>query len=387
MREEMTSKERMLTAMRNQQPDRVPVAPDISNMIPARLTGKPFWDIYMHDDPPLWRAYIDAVRYFGFDGWVQYGGSVAFQPRRDERQFESRVLSQNAERITVETVCHTPAGDLTSETVYYVDNPPTVTRKWIKDLSADMPKLRYFFPEIVSCDDAVLREQQLEMGDDGAIGPIVGLPGFHDLFDWFDGGLAAVSYAYYDHYDLLREFVSWREAQILRQAEMILALKPKPEFIMIGASGLWTLSTPAAVRDLTLPTLQKITHMAKQAGVPTMLHSCGKERALATLCAEETDLDCINPLEVPPMGDCDLAEVKRSLGHRLALFGNIPTTSTMLLGTPEEVEQAARKCIDDAGAGGGFILSTGDQCGRDTPDANIFKLVEVAKTYGRYDGR
>jgi uroporphyrinogen decarboxylase len=60
------------------------------------------------------------------------------------------------------------------------------------------------------------------------------------------------------------------------------------------------------------------------------------------------------------------------------------TTSVMLFGTPDEVEQAARKAIDDAAAGGGFILSTGDQCGRDTPDANLFKLVEVAKTYGCY---
>ena len=34
--------------------------------------------------------------------------------------------------------------------------------------------------------------------------------------------------------------------------------------------------------------------------------------------------------------------------------------------------------------GGGFILSTGDQCGRDTPEANIFKLVEVCEKYGRY---
>jgi len=52
---EMTSKERMLTAFRNQQPDIVPVSPDISNMIPAKLTGKPFWDIYRKDvlDPNL----------------------------------------------------------------------------------------------------------------------------------------------------------------------------------------------------------------------------------------------------------------------------------------------------------------------------------------------
>jgi len=66
----MTSRERMLIAMTGGQADRVPVAPDISNMIPCRLTGKPFWDIYLYQDPPLWRAYIDAVRYFGFDGWL-----------------------------------------------------------------------------------------------------------------------------------------------------------------------------------------------------------------------------------------------------------------------------------------------------------------------------
>ena len=41
----MTSRERMLTAFRGGIPDTVPVCPDISNMIPCRLTGKPYWDI------------------------------------------------------------------------------------------------------------------------------------------------------------------------------------------------------------------------------------------------------------------------------------------------------------------------------------------------------
>ena len=72
--------------------------------------------------------------------------------------------------------------------------------------------------------------------------------------------------------------------------------------------------------------------MARQARIPTMLHSCGKERLLVQWCAEETDLDCINPLEVPPMGDCDLAEIKRLYGHRLALMGNLHTAQVMLLG-------------------------------------------------------
>jgi uroporphyrinogen decarboxylase len=48
------------------------------------------------------------------------------------------------------------------------------------------------------------------------------------------------------------------------------------------------------------------------------------------------------------------------------------------------VADAAKKAIDDAAEGGGFILSTGDQCGRDTPDENIMALIEVAQTYGKY---
>ncbi|MCK5380366.1 MAG: cobalamin-binding protein [Candidatus Latescibacteria bacterium] len=65
-------------------------------------------------------------------------------------------------------------------------------------------------------------------------------------------------------------------------------------------------------------------------------------------------------------------------------MGNLHTTDVMLLGTPEDVEKASRKAIDDAGEGGGFILSTGDQCGRDTPEENLFKMIEVARTYGKY---
>ncbi|MCX7934451.1 MAG: cobalamin-binding protein [Planctomycetota bacterium] len=56
----------------------------------------------------------------------------------------------------------------------------------------------------------------------------------------------------------------------------------------------------------------------------------------------------------------------------------------MLNGSAEDVRRAARACIDAAGRGGGFILSTGDQCGRDTPVENLWALVETAREYGAY---
>jgi uroporphyrinogen decarboxylase len=127
--------------------------------------------------------------------------------------------------------------------------------------------------------------------------------------------------------------------------------------------------------------------MAKAAGIPTMLHSCGKSRALVDLLCDETDVDCINPLEIAPMGDVDLAEVKRARGRQISLMGNLHTTNVMLKGTPDDVRAAARRAIADAAPGGGFILSSGDQCGRETPEENLFAMVETAHRYGVYDRR
>jgi uroporphyrinogen decarboxylase len=124
--------------------------------------------------------------------------------------------------------------------------------------------------------------------------------------------------------------------------------------------------------------------MATEAGIPSHLHACGKEAWLVELCATETDLSSIEPLEERPMGDCDLADIKCRWGRRIALKGNLRTTRVMAHGTLEDVERAAKKAIDAAACGGGFVLSTGDQCGRDTPDANIFRLVETARRYGTY---
>jgi len=68
----------------------------------------------------------------------------------------------------------------------------------------------------------------------------------------------------------------------------------------------------------------------------------------------------------------------------MCIKGNINTFDFMLNATPEQVKEKCKRAIDAAAADGGYVLSTGDQCGRDTPDANIFAMVEVAETYGKY---
>jgi uroporphyrinogen decarboxylase len=133
-----------------------------------------------------------------------------------------------------------------------------------------------------------------------------------------------------------------------------------------------------------LPVLKEVTRAARLIGIPTHVHSCGPEMKLVEMAVEHTDLTIIDPLEVPPMGDCDLGDLKRRFGDKIILKGNLHTTEVMLNGSVQDVIDASKRAIDQAAEGGRFILSTGDQCGRDTPFENIRAMIETAKTYGKY---
>jgi len=366
----MTSRERMIAAMLNQQPDLVPVAPDMSNMIPCRLTGKPFWDIYLHHDPPLWRAYIDAARHFGLDGWLPMVGAQG-------PQHNKAIVLRTPERILLQgyEVVEGRRRWAPFVDVYYVADPPTGGVPCAKlGLPLEPERWEDFHDTTPAMSEAeVVAAAREYMGEDGVVGVHVGIPGL---------GNVEQIYEYYDHYSAVKARALAYEAQLEERMRQVIACRP--DMILTGFSGCLVFQTPAIFRDLGLPSLQKLTRIAKEAGIPTQVHSCGPERALVEVCAQETDLSSINPLERPPMGDCDLAEIKRLFGRDIGLMGNLHTTEHMLHGTPEVVARESRWCIDVAAEGGGFILSTGDQCGRDTPDENIHAMVEVARTYGVY---
>ena len=280
-----------------------------------------------------------------------------------------------------DTTIHTSKGDLHTITLFPRDIPPVTLEKLIKNPEEDLPKL-YETWEFDTVGTASLEEQRIAIGDRGILGTTLCTPGFHIWEVWFVGGVQTLSYLMMDQPELLDELCERQHAQILRELPYHLAAKP--DFILTGGSGSVTMASPALWRKYALPSLREITRQAKAAGIPTMVHSCGKERYMVEVCANETDLNCINPLEIPPMGDCTLRELKAQFGEKICLMGNLHTTDLMLKGSVAQVKAAARQAIDDAAAGGGFILSTGDQCGRDTPDENIFALLEVAEEYGRY---
>ena len=379
----MTSRERLLAVLNGKIPDHVPVMPDLSNMVPAKMTGKPFWDIYLYQDPPLWKAYLECLKYFGFDSlWDAYYVSIPLDSENSNAvnpDIKTAIVYKNEDRIVTQKFENGNGKCRWWEVVdvYYRDNPPN---HGVAPHTVHLPKEPDHFELVENIrqwptGEELLKLLKSELGDRGILGVSCGtsvILGVNEIYDYFDN-----PQKYYDRRDWLLEHY---EKVFMK----MLSFSCKPDFISTGGSGTLINQTPQMFRELGLPIVKKMTALAKKHGLPSHIHSCGPETELIKICAEETDLTVIDPLEIPPMGDCDLKELKKLYGHKLVLKGNLHTTKIMLHGSVQEVIDASKKAIDDAAEGGRFILATGDQCGRDTPHENLMAMIETAKTYGRY---
>jgi uroporphyrinogen decarboxylase len=380
----VTPKQRMLTVLGGGIPDCVPAAPDFSNMIPARLTGKPFWDLYLYNDPPIWEAYIAAAKHFNIDAWLE--GYDGYLPplfpdqERNLAEWENFIVYRSEDRIVTQP-CRMAGGKRqwhSRVNVYYRADPPTMG---LDPAKIGLPPVPERWEPIEGAKPAprgseALRRVMETMGDQGLVA----------VYVTYSSALSSAEdiYRYYDNPEKHEQWAAERVAQAEKRFHALMSFDVRPDVISVGGSGTLVYQTVDIFRQLAFPAVKRVIDLATEAGIPTHIHSCGPEKELVKICAEETDLSIIDPLEGPPMGDCDLAKLKRLYGDKIVLKGNLHTTEVMLRGSVDDVVAASKKAIDAAAAGGGFVLSTGDQCGRDTPDENILALVETARSYGRY---
>lgn len=382
----MTSKERLLIALKGGKPDHVPVSPDISVMVPDRLEGRPFYEIHLDSREHYgWTSathgevYVNTVKHFGMDGFYMYGGLKEIRSP-DAPEFISEVIDVPEGKL-VRRTCQTPKGPLTEEELYFADEPPWRQQKPVKDLKSDFEKLQLW----MGLGDWKYEKKYYDKHVIGDLGVYLGMiPVFQDWwFNYRDGGFENVFTDLLIETDYMRKVHEFWMCWALTNIRAMIAAQP--DIIMLGGSSAsLSVSSPAIFRDFELPFIQQASAICKAADVPCHLHICGRSWPLVQIVAEETDVTSMEPLEEPPSGNIDIAMVKRKYGMKLALKGNINTTQFMMQASPQEVEDKCKRLIDEAGYDGGFVLSTGDQCGRDTPNANLFKMVEVAKTYGEY---
>jgi uroporphyrinogen decarboxylase len=140
--------------------------------------------------------------------------------------------------------------------------------------------------------------------------------------------------------------------------------------------------SPETFRTLFKPALTRIAQSIKEyrADLPVIFHSDG---AIAEIIPDliEAGVDVLNPLE--PLPVTDWAAIKAQYGAQLSFMGGIDIRTAMPGPLPGVIEEV-KKRISIFGPGGGYILTSANHLQIDVPPENVVAMFEACREYGRY---
>lgn len=137
---------------------------------------------------------------------------------------------------------------------------------------------------------------------------------------------------------------------------------------------------PRTIEELYGDSYRRIVETAHHAGMKIIMHSCGNTTSLLPWIAD-CGFDGVHPLE--PTAGVSLSEAKAAVGDRICLVGNLDVTHILVDASREEVFEAVRRAIHEAGPGGGFILAPDHSHPRVSVE-RLRWMVEAAERHGRY---
>ncbi|MCD6415668.1 MAG: hypothetical protein J7M08_03095 [Planctomycetes bacterium] len=139
--------------------------------------------------------------------------------------------------------------------------------------------------------------------------------------------------------------------------------------------------SPAHFEEFVLPYLQEVVDVAHTAGLPFLKHTDGNLWRILDMIVD-TGIDALDPIE--PVAGMDIGRVKRLYGDRIALAGNVDCSYLLPRGTEEEVVEAVKETLAKGGVGGGLILASSNSIHPSVSPANYRAMVRAARQFGRY---
>jgi uroporphyrinogen-III decarboxylase len=374
----MTKKQRMLAAMRREKVDRVPASPIMYFMLPMKLSGYSTWNIFGLREPyfPWYKAVVNAYRQFGFESWFKGRIDVTIPGK-----IEQKIEQVADDRLEVIKNYHLPHGELTSRTIF----PEYDAEAMIEYPVKDPAKEEALVMDLLDTDalkksgNATLAEAQKYTGDDGIVTATV--PSFWNWWLEMRGPQNGVTDFYMYPEVMGRIYKQWRGYERV-YAEM--SAKSPADALYGAASSFTSLSliSPELWEETVFDTVCDVARIAHEYKKPLcyMAGNIGMKVLLERIVA--TGTDAISPCERPPLGDWEMAEIRRRVGTKICVVGNVDPVSTLLGGTPQMVDAEIKGIIDDAGCGTGLIVATSDQVARDTSHENLKAFKAAVDKYG-----
>ncbi|MGQ9556281.1 MAG: uroporphyrinogen decarboxylase family protein, partial [Anaerolineae bacterium] len=352
----MTSKQRILTAVRHQEPDRVPVGPRI---------GAFLQEYYGHSG---WMYDLKAAAEFDFDPLIfvssPYPNYISDLRAAYEDLEEVRVdltIERLPESTIVRRRIETPAGPLTDIMrrykggIGYGASPnPLWEERLVKD-EADLERLAFLLPKPNPVDFTPVVETQALVGERGLVQLSIDSAIDHRAgwaYEVVDMMVAA-----YEKPDFLRRLLRLFQDNVLEVTRCALEAGVEVIFTPWYFASLSAGWSPRLFQELFLPLIREQVDLVHDYGRIYHYYDDGK---CATILPwlRDCGIDIVSTLTPPPVGDVNLREAKMAIGDRVCLNGNIDLIYVIKMGTPEVIHETIRQAILDAAPGGGFILGT-----------------------------
>jgi len=142
------------------------------------------------------------------------------------------------------------------------------------------------------------------------------------------------------------------------------------------------LFSPKTYREMLKPYQRRLNDVIKQHTEATIFyHTCGNiTDAVPDLI--EAGFEAINPVQVSAIPDP--AGLKAKYGDKVSFWGAIDSQHVLPHGTVEDVREEVRLRIRQLGHGGGYIAAGVHNLNPDVPPQNIIAMSEAVREYGRY---
>lgn len=345
----MNSIERVMTAMKNQEADRIPVYPILAG-ITRKLVGATYKE-WATNAEVCANGFIQSTEEFDIDAIVTlidlslecdaWGQKVIF-PENDapHPDYSNLVIKDIEEYSKIKKVDYRKSKRM----MMHID----VCKKLVQEKGKEKPIIGFVFGPLGVL--SMLRNQQ-EM--------------YMDMYDDPDAVKAAVR----EVTETLKDYVS---ALIDTGVDGIM-------FDTLFASG--SIMSKDMWYEMEGVFMKEIADLCHERECMIMVHNCGENVYF------DVQIEAMRPAAISflyPPDDCkDFTECKEKYGQEVFLIGCV-TPATAVVGTEEEWNNECKEQIDAFKKDGGFMLATGCEYPSDASFEPARRMIEIAKTYGKY---
>ncbi len=363
----MNSKQRFLNALEKKKTDRLPVTthhlmPSFLDKYMGGISDQDFFDFFGLD-PIKWiiAHTFDETKGEYYDP-IQ--GEIGFLEARrictDDWRFTSEdILGQDypTKRLSIVTPVKTLSMVLQS------DAHTTWLREHIIKEKSDIDIVARYMPA-PKCDVDAINKVADEFGERGLVrGHIPCFDGFGQPGCWQDAscmfGMQDLIVATFMDPGWVHSFL-----KILQERKRIFihSLKGARYDILElgGGDASTTVISPDIFNEFVAPYDAPLIEMAHHAGQRIVYHTCGGMMPiLEDIAAMKPDaMETFSPPAIG--GDTRLAEAKQRIGDKVCMIGGFDQFHFFTGCKEEETRKEVRRCFEEAGTNGGFILSPSD---------------------------